>query len=64
MQLTDSEEILKMVESVEEERKRLAGWAFKPEFDNHPEIKNLYLFRCRRLAKIRENLRLLAESYE
>jgi hypothetical protein len=60
---TDSESLLKLEEEVEAERKRLQGWAFIPEFKG-TRHKELMLMRCRRLANIRENLRMLAETYE
>lgn len=54
---------LKNLESqFENERKRLEGW-YKSEFKG-TKYESIYLFRCRRLAKIRENLKLLAETYE
>lgn len=54
---------LKTLESlVESERKRLEGW-YKKEFKG-TKYESIYLFRCRRLAKIRENLKMLAETYE
>ena len=50
-----------VMEEVEKERVRLQNWI--PSFTAE-KYKERCLFRCRRLAKIRENLRMLAESYE
>ena len=61
MNLTDPQELRQLMEDVEKERTRLQGWIPSFTTGNHRE---LFTFRCQRLAKIRENLRMLAESYE
>lgn len=60
MQLTDSEELKKMAEEVETERKRLQGWAGK--FEGSKKSNFQHAARC--LGKIRENLKELALFYE
>ena len=62
--LTDHETLVKLGEQIEKERVRLFDWSKIEEFRDQPQIKELYHFKCRRLAKIRENLKLLAETYE
>lgn len=62
--LTDHESLVKLGEEIENERIRLFEWSKIEEFRDQPKIKERYLFRCRRLAKIRENLKMLAETYE
>lgn len=62
IELNNSEFLRNLEAKVEEERVRLQNWcstSFKGT-----KYESIYLFRCRRLAKIRENLKLLAETYE
>jgi hypothetical protein len=59
--LTDTSCLAKLQEMVEKERKRCQQWAFYPALIKEQEI---YLFRCKRLAEIRESLRMLEETYE
>jgi hypothetical protein len=47
---------------IEDERKRLQNWWTSSFKDT--KYETIYLFRCKRLANIRENLMMLAESYE
>jgi hypothetical protein len=48
--------------AAETERKRLFGW-WKQDFKG-TKYSALYLHRCRRLAKIRDQFELLATTYE
>jgi hypothetical protein len=59
MNLCDPKQIRQLMDEIESERVRLQGWI--PTVGKHGDM---FIFRCRRLAKIRENLRMLAESYE
>jgi hypothetical protein len=58
---TDPVAIRQLMEQVEEERKRNEAWAYAFRGEKYAEK---YAFRGRRLGEIRENLRMLAESYE
>ena len=62
MDLSNTAEIAKIIEEVESERLRLKTWG-ETSLKGSSEQK-MFSFRCRRLAKIRENLRSLAETYE
>jgi hypothetical protein len=62
VELNNVEHLKELEEMVESERKRLQDWYSSTFIGTKHE--SIYLFRCRRLAKIRENLKLLAETYE
>lgn len=62
VELNNIEFLKNLEEEVESERKRLEDWV-KSSFRG-TKYESIYLFRCRRLAKIRENLKMLAETYE
>lgn len=64
---TNKNSLLELAENAEKERVRLFEWAqdfksSKTESGEKAYHKNMY--RCRRLAKIREELEALAESYK
>jgi hypothetical protein len=62
MTLTDPIELKSLMMEVEAERERLQKWWSQSSKDC--EHESMYLYRTKRLSIIRENLKLLAESYE
>jgi hypothetical protein len=60
--LTDLDSLIALETLVENERKRCQGWMSK--FGMSSNEGEMYLFRCKRLAAIRENVRMLRETYE
>jgi hypothetical protein len=60
--LTDLDNLIALETLVEKERKRCQGWM--REFGMSSEEGEMFLFRCKRLANIRENLKMLRETYE
>jgi len=62
IELNNPEFLRDLETKVEYERLRLQDW-YSTSFKG-TEFESIYLFRCKRLAKIRENLKLLAETYE
>lgn len=60
MQLTNTTDLQNLIDQVENERMRLQGWS---KLVDSQKFKDKYLYRARRLGKIRENLRELMESY-
>ena len=60
--LTGLDSLENLENLVERERKRCQGWVRK--FGMTSKEGEMFLFRCKRLAAIRENLKMLRETYE